>query len=220
MSGLWALCSTSVFAVSRHSQMNCTLAISHSPYLSRSRVGDSITRLRTGIQSATQLVSQYLTVSKLTDSNKKLVDLIDSMLIVDPEKRFTIDQCLSHPWLSQTMPGVNDSTGGLVGGLAGLEVNRRAPARERTLLSSLNTVEVTAQLQVGKNKTPVKVFSKNKGRVTNVPKESGPASQRVPDEFMELGGKGDQSLYGDDNASVYPAGDTVVAKKAGKPNGR
>ncbi|KAI8720755.1 hypothetical protein NCS52_00521400 [Fusarium sp. LHS14.1] len=115
------------------------------------------------------------------------LDLIDSMLIVDPEKRFTIDQCLSHPWLTQNAPSVNDSTGGLVGGLAGLEVNRRVPARERTLLSSINSVQVTAQLEVGKNKNPVKVFSKNKGRVTNVAKEAGPASQRAPQEFMELG---------------------------------
>ncbi|CAI4216532.1 unnamed protein product [Parascedosporium putredinis] len=40
------------------------------------------------------------------------LDLIDSMLVVDPERRFTIDQCLNHPWMTQTMPGVNDSTGG------------------------------------------------------------------------------------------------------------
>ncbi|KAM0546671.1 hypothetical protein ACHAPJ_010708 [Fusarium lateritium] len=145
------------------------------------------------------------------------LDLIDSMLIVDPEKRFTIDQCLQHPWLTQSAPAVNDSTGGLVGGIAGLEVNRRAPARERTLLSSLNTVEVTAQLEVGKNKNPVKVFSKNKGRVTNVStKESGPASQRAPGEFMEMGGKGDQELFADDDASIYPVGDNGEKIKATK----
>jgi serine/threonine-protein kinase Chk2 len=144
------------------------------------------------------------------------LDLIDSMLIVDPEKRFTIDQCLQHPWLSQSTPGVNDSTGGLVGGIAGLEVNRRAPARERTLLSSLNTVEVTAHLEVGKDKNPVKVFSKNKGRVSNFKKESGPASQRAPDEFIEMGGKGDQELYADDDSSIYPIGDNGEKIKASK----
>lgn len=122
------------------------------------------------------------------------LDLIDSMLIVDPEKRFTIDQCLQHPWLTQSSPGVNDSTGGLVGGIAGLEVNRRAPARERTLLASLNTVQVTAQLEVGKDKNPVKVFSKNKGRVTNVAKESDPAAQRAPDEFVEMGGDNGEKI--------------------------
>ncbi|KAL4726049.1 serine/threonine protein kinase [Fusarium chlamydosporum] len=144
------------------------------------------------------------------------LDLIDSMLIVDPEKRFTIDQCLQHPWLTQSSPSVNDSTGGLVGGIAGLEVNRRAPARERTLLSSLNTVQVTAQLDVGKNKNPVKVFAKNKGRVTNFSKESDPASQRAPDEFIEMGGKGDQELFPDDDSSIYPIGDNGEKIKANK----
>ncbi|KAF4961348.1 hypothetical protein FGADI_366 [Fusarium gaditjirri] len=144
------------------------------------------------------------------------LDLIDSMLIVDPEKRFTIDQCLQHPWLTQSSPGVNDSTGGLVGGIAGLEVNRRAPARERTLLASLNTVQVTAQLEVGKDKNPVKVFSKNKGRVTNIAKESDPAAQRAPDEFIEMGGKGDQELFADDDSSIYPIGDNGEKIKANK----
>ncbi|KAF5660583.1 camk rad53 kinase [Fusarium heterosporum] len=144
------------------------------------------------------------------------LDLIDSMLIVDPEKRFTIDQCLQHPWLTQSSPGVNDSTGGLVGGIAGLEVNRRAPARERTLLSSLNTVEVTAHVEIGKDKNPVKVFSKNKGRVSNFKKESGPASQRAPDEFIEMGGKGDQELYADNDSSIYPIGENGEKIKASK----
>ncbi|KAH6898296.1 kinase-like domain-containing protein [Thelonectria olida] len=143
------------------------------------------------------------------------LDLIDSMLIVDAEKRFTIDQCLAHPWLNATAPNVNDSTGGLVGGIAGLEVNRRAPARERTLLSSLNTVHVTAQLEVGKNKNPVKVFSKNKTRVNSAPKEAGPAHHRAPNEFMELGGKGDQELFPNEDESIYPAADGKP-KKAGK----
>lgn len=135
------------------------------------------------------------------------------MLVVDPERRFTIDQCLSHPWLTQGTPGVNDSTGGLVGGIAGLEVNRRAPVRERTLLATLNSVSVTAQVAVGDKNPPVKVFSKNKHRITNAPKEAGPASHRAPAEFMEMGGKGDQELYADESASVYSKGD-VKGKKA------
>lgn len=143
------------------------------------------------------------------------------MLIVDPERRFTIDQCLAHPWLNQSTPGVNDSTNGLVGGLAGLEVNRRAPVRERTLLSSLNSVQVAAQLEVGRNKNPVKVFAKNKGRVTNCStKESGPASQRAAAEFMEMGGKGDQELFGEDDSSIYPTGDVASKSKSTKAKGR
>ncbi|KAK2591829.1 serine/threonine protein kinase [Conoideocrella luteorostrata] len=131
------------------------------------------------------------------------LDLIDSMLVVDPERRYTVDQCLSHPWLTQNTPGVNDSTGGLVGGLAGLEVNRRAPVRERTLLAKLNSVQVTAHVAVGDDKAPVKVFSKNQQRVTNTSKEKAPDHHRAPGEFMGLGGKGDQPLFGDDNSSIY-----------------
>jgi serine/threonine-protein kinase CHEK2 len=150
------------------------------------------------------------------------VDLIDSMLVVDPERRFTIDQCLEHPWLTQNSTGVNDSTGGLVNGVAGLEMNRRAPQRERTLLASLNTVQVTAQLAIGEDKEPVKVFSKNKNRQTNATKEAGPASGRAPQEFMEMGGKGDQQLFGDDSGSIYPVGDAAIKTKKHKPkaNGR
>jgi len=142
------------------------------------------------------------------------LDLIDSMLVVDPEKRFTIDQCLSHPWLTQTTPGVNDSTGGLVGGIASLEMNRRVPARERTLLSALNEVEVTDQVPVDGHKNPVKVFAKNKGRITNAPREAGPAHNRAPGEFMEMGGKGDPELFGNDNGSIYSSNDTVTSPKS------
>jgi len=136
------------------------------------------------------------------------LDLIDSMLVVDPERRFTIDDCLSHPWLAQQNTNVNDSTGGLVGGIAGLEVGRRGPPRERTLLSRLNSVEVAAT--VDGNKAPVKVFAKNKHRVTNNRKEDDPSHQRAPAEFMEMGGKGDQQLFGDDSSSIYPNGDATA----------
>ncbi|KFA60584.1 hypothetical protein S40285_08673 [Stachybotrys chlorohalonatus IBT 40285] len=147
------------------------------------------------------------------------LDLIDSMLVVDPEKRFTIEQCLSHPWLSQSSPGVNDSTGGLVGGLAGLEMTRRAPVRERTLLASLNSIQVTAQVAMGEDKPPVKVFAKNKHKNPNITKEAGPAHDQAPAVFMEMGGKGDQVLFTDDSSSIYPTGDTV-AKTKGKGKGK
>lgn len=42
-------------------------------------------------------------------ANLRTVDLIDSMLVVDPEKRFTIEQCLAHPWLTQAAPGQDQS---------------------------------------------------------------------------------------------------------------
>ncbi|KAF4505203.1 hypothetical protein G6O67_007178 [Ophiocordyceps sinensis] len=142
------------------------------------------------------------------------------MLIVDPEKRYTIEQCLSHPWLTQNAQNVNDSTGGLVGGIAGLEVKRRAPNRERTLLASINSVEVTAQLGTGEG-ARIKVFAKNKRNVAKANKESAPDGQRAPREFMEMGGKGDQQLFADDSSSVYPVGDAVAkGKKKGKATGQ
>ncbi|KAL7798046.1 kinase-like domain-containing protein [Trichoderma ceciliae] len=149
------------------------------------------------------------------------LDLIDSMLIVDPERRYNIDQCLKHPWLTSGAPAVNDSTGGLVGGIEGLEVNRRAPVRERTLLATLNSVSIATPLDGGSKGTPIKVFAKNKHRIANASHEAGPAHQRAPEEFIEMGGKGDQQLFGDDASSIYTAGDIARKKKAeGKPNGK
>lgn len=142
------------------------------------------------------------------------------MLIVDPERRYTIDQCLKHPWLTASAPAVNDSTGGLVGGIEGLEVNRRAPVRERTLLASLNSVSIAAQIDGGSKGTPIKVFSKNKHRIAHATHEAGPAHQRAPEEFIEMGGKGDQQLFGDDDDSIYPTGDIAAKKTQAKPNGK
>ena len=159
-------------------------------------------------------------------TNLAIVDLIDSMLVVDAEKRFTIDQCLTHPWMTAEVPGVNDSTNGLVSGVAGLEVNRRGVVRERTLLSSINTVEVTNRVPMGDNKPDLKIYSKNPkgGKVPPARKEPGPADKREPREFIELGGKGDQPLFGNDGDSNYPTADIGTtrpgAKTAGKAKGK
>ena len=132
------------------------------------------------------------------------------MLVVDPEKRFTIDQCLTHPWMTAGIPGVNDSTDGLVGGLAGLEMNRRGVVRERTLLSSINTIEVT-KIPGGQNHDQVKVFTKN-AKTHKGGKETRPADNRNPQEFTEFGGKGDPTLFGNE-ASNYSKKDVAAAKK-------
>ncbi|KAK0618231.1 CAMK/RAD53 protein kinase [Bombardia bombarda] len=158
------------------------------------------------------------------------LDLIDSMLIVDSEKRFTIDQCLAHPWMTMNTPGVNDSTNGLVSGLAGLEVNRRGVARERTLLSSINTVQIANRVPMGDDKSDLKIYAKNaKNSKTPAKKEARPADQREAREFVEMGGKGDQVLFGEDDASNYTKNDIAEAaavkskgkgKAKGKANGR
>lgn len=136
------------------------------------------------------------------------------MLIVDPEKRFTIDQCLAHPWMQAGAPGVNDSTNGLVNGLAGLEMSRRGIVRERTLLSSINTVQVTNRVPMGGNKPDMAIKAKNPGVVTAGKKEARPADGRQAGEFMAMGGKGDQTLF-DDDGSVYSKKDLAAAQAAG-----
>lgn len=147
------------------------------------------------------------------------------MLVVDPDRRFTVDQCLSHPWMLAETPGINDSTNGLVSGVAGLDVNRRVVGRERTLISSVNTVQVTGRLPLGPNRPDLKIYSKNPRAAGSAPsppprKEPRPADQRDPREFIEMGGKGDQTLYGDDTGSRYPSKDIAPSKGKGKAKGK
>lgn len=142
------------------------------------------------------------------------LDLIDSMLVVNPEKRFTVDQCLAHPWMTQKTPGVNDSTNGLVSGIQGLEMSRRGIVRERTLLSSINTVHVVNKIPGDGDKPDVKVHAKNPESTPK--KEARPDDLRDPEEFSQMGGKGDQPLYGDDGDSRYSVADIAKSKGKGK----
>ncbi|KAK4230627.1 putative serine/threonine-protein kinase fhkC [Podospora fimiseda] len=143
------------------------------------------------------------------------LDLIDSMLIVNPEKRFTVDQCLMHPWMTQKLPGVNDSTNGLVSGIQGLDMSRRGVVRERTLLSSINTVHVAREVPGNGNKADVKVFAKN----PDPKKEERPDDRRDPEEFSQMGGKGDQVLYGDED-SHYSVNDIAEGRPKAKGKGK
>ncbi|KAI1338553.1 SMAD/FHA protein kinase [Xylariaceae sp. FL0016] len=152
------------------------------------------------------------------------LDLIDHMLVVEPEKRYTVDECLSHPWITQNTTIVADSTDGLVAAVGGLDVHRRGVVRERTLLSSINSVHLTHKVPLGtKSKEPLKVYSKNPSvdpSKTNVaPMEARPADQRDAKEFMEMGGRGDQTLFGNDGMSFYTEAEADIAKN-GKPAGK
>jgi serine/threonine-protein kinase Chk2 len=153
------------------------------------------------------------------------LDLIDRMLTVDVEKRYTITDCLEHPWITQGMPNPNDSTDGLVGAIANLDFSKRKMARERTLLSSINDVKITRVIEIQPDSDPVKVYVKNpnsktsQNRVNNsavagandLPngpagapeKEDAPSKNSDPNEFMELGGKVDESLFSYDGDSIY-----------------
>jgi serine/threonine-protein kinase Chk2 len=129
-----------------------------------------------------------------------------------------------------------DSTEGLVGQFASqLDFSKRKPVRERTLLSALNEIHVVRAINTTANGPTddagpvVKVFEKNEGDhapgnghateddgeaaaspTTGVKrKEPAPAAHRAPEDFMNMGGKGDQVLFGDDDGSRY-----VSAEKA------
>jgi serine/threonine-protein kinase Chk2 len=134
------------------------------------------------------------------------LDLIDRMLTVDVESRITIDGCLEHPWT--TSGGVinpNDSTDGLTGAIANLDFSKRKMQRERTMLSSINEIKVTRVIPTGEGQEPLKVYEKNgtqKGgskmlKQKDVVEEPRPAEKRDPREFVEMGGKGDQTLFDD-----------------------
>ncbi|KAJ8121105.1 hypothetical protein ONZ43_g2359 [Nemania bipapillata] len=139
------------------------------------------------------------------------LDLIDHMLVVDPERRFTVDQCLQHPWLTEKMPAVADSTDGLVDGIGSLDMHRRGVVRPNS-------------------KQPLKVYAKNPTAQAQAgPAEARPDDERAPEEFAQMGGKGDQQLFADDANTFYSPTEAIAAKggksKAktkgkGKANGR
>ncbi|KAI9660863.1 MAG: hypothetical protein M1829_006428 [Trizodia sp. TS-e1964] len=135
------------------------------------------------------------------------LDLIDKMLTVNINDRITVDECLQHRWITQAIPSLTDSTDGLTGAMGMLDFTKRKIHRERTLLADFNDIKVSKLIvDVGADKLPIKVFQKNAtgSQKTNMKiykKEDTPAAHRDPKEFMELGGKGDQSLYTDDEES-------------------
>ncbi|KAI9818161.1 MAG: hypothetical protein M1827_000786 [Pycnora praestabilis] len=147
------------------------------------------------------------------------LDLIDRMLTVEVDKRISIDECLVHPWIIQSKINSQDSTEGLAGAMDQLDFSRRKVQRERTMLSSINDIKINKVINIQLHKDPVKVFEKNPAGkreiapFVNKPipnpksgtkgKEATPAANRDPAEFMELGGKGDQPLFGDDSESRY-----------------
>lgn len=162
------------------------------------------------------------------------LDLIDRMLTVDVDQRMTIDECLEHPWITQQTLNPADSTDGLTGAIAQLDFSKRKMARERTLLSDLNDVKISKVVEVPGGNGAVKVWEKNPNekRVHNSQakngaapannevapkKEETPAARRAADEFMEMGGKGDQPLFGYDGESRYNVKDDLPKKeKAGE----
>jgi len=139
------------------------------------------------------------------------LDLIDRMLTVNVERRITVDECLEHPWITGNFPSVTDSTDGLTGAMDQLDFSKRKVERERTLLSSINDVEVQEIVQ--DDDEEVKVFRKNPApkhaqnhvHHANAHHEPSPAANRHPAEFVNIGGRGDPVLYEDESGSRYPS---------------
>lgn len=151
--------------------------------------------------------------------------LIDKMLTVDVDKRITIDECLEDDWITQRTTDPADSTGDITGGMSLLDFSKRKYQRERTMLSSINNVKITKVIEFPDENSPVKVYEKNPEgkRVHNNPAKNGiaasakkggakkedvPAANRQADEFMEMGGQGDQPLFGNDTGSRYAVDET------------
>ncbi|EXJ96375.1 CAMK/RAD53 protein kinase [Capronia coronata CBS 617.96] len=161
------------------------------------------------------------------------LDLIDRMLTVDVEKRITIDQCLEHPWTRNVdYINPAESTDGLTGAMGALDFSTRKIQRERTLLANINDVKVSKVVDISGQEVPgqprppgspvhVKVWEKNpsgknikvsaiqdqkangQNGVAKPTNEEHPAAQRQQEEFMQMGGRGDMQLFGDDVSSRY-----------------
>lgn len=148
------------------------------------------------------------------------LDLIDRMLTVDVEKRISIDDCLEHPWTRNTCgPGASiDSTDGLTGALGNLDFTKRKIQRERTLLSAINNVRVSKVIELAQDASPVKVYEKNangppanggspskaKSGAPKAKKEDTPSKNRDAEEFVQMGGKGDEALFGHEESNYAP----------------
>jgi serine/threonine-protein kinase Chk2 len=148
------------------------------------------------------------------------LDLIDRMLTVDVEQRITIDQCLEHPWTTQDKISVTDSTDGLTGAISKLDFSKRKIQRERTMLSSINDVKVSRVIKGAEGQEAVKVYEKNgveNGmKMNKAVAEAQPAQKRDPKEFIEMGGKGDQTLYSEEEDGSRYATDQSLASAQSK----
>lgn len=152
------------------------------------------------------------------------LDLIDRMLTVDIDQRISIDDCLEHPWTTQGEKiNVNDSTEGLTGAISKLDFSKRKVQRERTMLSSINDVKVSRVINGAEGQGAVKVYEKNgfengtkMTKVTYGTTEAQPADKRAPKEFIEMGGKGDQTLYSEEEDGSRYATDQSLASAQSK----
>jgi serine/threonine-protein kinase Chk2 len=177
------------------------------------------------------------------------LDLIDRMLTVDPEQRISIDECLEHPWTTGHDMGpagesILSTDGLLAGRMDQLDFSKRKPVRERTLLSSLNDVQISKIIDDprpnGEQQPPVKVFSKNENtqqsllsdddevvvgatQEDDLEEQNGGTAKNgaahvdgegFGERFLATGEKGDEALFSEDESSRYPEGESFRTLKA------
>ncbi|KAH0543520.1 hypothetical protein FGG08_002188 [Glutinoglossum americanum] len=159
------------------------------------------------------------------DIDDHAMDLIDKMLSVDADERLTVDECLHHPWITQKSggnsqnPDINptDSIDGLTPAMNNLDFSKRKIARTRTLLSQFNKVAVSKEIDATPKDLTVKIFQRNADHHVNkspvetaqVTREHTPGALRAPEEFMQMGGKGDQVLFDEEGSKYEPTSDMV-----------
>ena len=173
---------------------------------------------------ALDLIDRMLTV----DVEKRIT--IDECLEHPWTRNLSLDNL--KPAMRADYINPEDSTQGLTGAIGGLrmEFSKRKVKRERTLLAKINDIKVSKVIEVPSSQLPgqpkkttvpttITVWEKNPhgkkqraekekplkngSKNTNKDKEEQPADHRQEEEFMQVGGKGDMQLFGDDTSSRY-----------------
>jgi serine/threonine-protein kinase Chk2 len=143
------------------------------------------------------------------------LDLIDRMLTVDVNQRISIDECLEHPWTTKDTISVTDSTDGLTGAIQKLDFSKRKLQRERTMLSDINDIKIGRVIKGPEEQDAVKVYEKNASQKVikaQMTQEVRPDHARDPKEFIEMGGKGDETLYSEEEGgSRYPTDQNLAS---------
>ncbi|TGZ78921.1 Pkinase-domain-containing protein [Ascodesmis nigricans] len=144
------------------------------------------------------------------------LDLIEHMLEVHPGRRYTIDQCLEHPWLTGSRFSIKDSFSSVTEQMGGLAFSRKRVERERTLLAHAPGLRNMALVNPSKAKAKAAAapdvvaasngsVKKDKGKGKEKARSSSPAAAggvtpRSPPldvntkAFMHVGGKGAEEI--------------------------
>lgn len=120
------------------------------------------------------------------------LDLIDSMMQVDPRRRITVQDALKHPWIEGSGAGPADSCSSLTDGLERLQFAHRRAKRERTLLAKAPGL-ANPNLE---NPSKYQVKIQQEKHRENLDAQTA--------AFVAMGGKGgDEALFSDGGDSYY-----------------